>query len=164
MRLFLASFAKLKNYQQIKQSFSFIEGKWVEKRNLHITYLFLGEVQTAAPIIEKLQRISYEKKEIPIIGLGFFGNPAKVLYANIQNGALTHLHNEILQRLGTKPDKPFIPHLTLCRIKRVHNFSRFITTIRKYEGATLGSLELELHLVQSHLTPKGPIYRSVATF
>lgn len=164
MRLFLASFAKLKNYQQIKQSFSFVEGKWVERKNLHITYLFLGEVQTAAPIIEKLQGISYKKQEIPIIGLGFFGNPARVLYAHIHNEAVMKLHNEILHRLDIQPDKPFIPHLTLCRIKRLRSFSRFIATIKKYEDVALGSLDFELHLVQSHLTPKGPIYRSVATF
>jgi len=40
----------------------------------------------------------------------------------------------------------------------------FTGTVRRFEHKHLGSVRLKLHLIQSHLTPKGPIYRSIHTF
>ncbi|SMC08429.1 RNA 2',3'-cyclic phosphodiesterase [Nitratiruptor tergarcus] len=164
MRLFLASFAKLHDYVGIKNSFSFLKGKWVEKRNLHLTYLFLGEVATPVPLKKQLQQITYEHKRVPIQGIGFFGTPAKILYAKAYDEEIIKLHHKILEVLQKEDDKPFLPHITLCRIKELKNFEKFLHTIRKYEHKNLGFLELELHLIESHLTPKGPIYKSIHTF
>ena len=164
MRLFLGTFATIDYYGLLKERFSFLQGKWVERHNIHLTYLFLGEHPTPYPIIEKLEGIRYEKKEIPLAGLGFFGHPPKVLYAKAEDEALDALHHQIITRLGTTPDKPFVPHVTLCRIKKVLNFSRFIDTVRKYQHHHLGKLQGELTLIESVLTPKGPKYRVIRTF
>ncbi len=164
MRLFLGSFATINDYGAIKQRFSFIEGKWVEKKNLHLTFLFLGEVATPAFIIEALKSIHYPHITIPIESLGFFGSPPRVLYAKANDEELFRLHSHICQALGKEPTKPFLPHITLCRIKRAHPFGRFIEALRSYQNRPIGSLKLQLQLIQSHLTPKGPIYRPIHTF
>ncbi len=164
MRLFLGSFATLYDYLGIKNSFSFLKGKWVEKRNIHLTYLFLGEVQTPVPIIKKLQNLKYEAKEIPIEGVGFFGSPPRILYAKANDEEIARLHHSITKLLQIAPDKPFLPHITLCRIKELKNFDKFIKSVRKFEHKRVGTLHLQLHLIQSHLTPKGPIYKSIYTF
>ncbi len=164
MRLFLGAFATIDYYGLVKERFSFVQGKWVERHNLHLTYLFLGEHPTPYPIIEKLEGIQYEKKKIVLSGIGFFGNPPKVLYAKAEDETIERLHQEIIARLGIAPDKPFLPHVTLCRIKKVPKFSRFIETVRKYQHQRLGSLTSELVLIESFLTPKGPKYRVIHTF
>ena len=164
MRLFLGSFARLEHYGMVKSRFSFLEAKWVEKHNIHLTYLFLGERPNPYGIIEKLEGIEYKKKDIPLYGLGFFGHPPKVLYTKISDDEIVKLHHKIVDRLQIEPKQPFLPHVTLCRIKRAHRFSRFIETIREFGHHHLGTLHQELHLIESFLTPKGPKYKIIHTF
>lgn len=164
MRLFIGSFAKLENYRSIKEDFSFIEGKWVEPRNIHLTLLFLGEVKIPESIVFRLQSLCYEKVTLPIKGLGFFGSPAKVLYAKVADEGLTALHERICQMLDFEPNKPYLPHITLCRIKRIKNYDRFLKKIGEYENKKIGQLTLEVALIKSELTKRGPIYTPLATF
>ena len=164
MRLFLGSFAKLEHYGILKSHFSFLEAKWVQKHNIHLTYLFLGERPNPYGIIEKLERIEYEKKDIPLHGLGFFGHPPKVLYTKAQDEGIVELHHKIVKRLQIEPNQPFVPHVTLCRIKSSQRFSRFIETLQKLEHHHFGTLHQELHLIESLLTPKGPKYKIIHTF
>lgn len=164
MRLFLGSFATIEYYGLIKKHFSFMEAKWVEKHNIHLTYLFLGEYPSAYPVIEKLENISYEKKDIPLKSLGFFGHPPKVLFTKVTDESILDLHRSILERLKIEPDKPFVPHVTLCRIKRVHGFERFVKNLRELQHRHFGTLHQELHLIESVLTPRGPKYRIIHTF
>jgi len=164
MRLFVGSFATIYDYLGIKREFSFVEGKWVEKRNLHLTYHFIGEVETPVLLIKQLAKIKYEPQQIPIKALGFFGSPPKILYAKASSDTLYNLAKEIKEAVGAKETKPFIPHITLCRIKRIKNFEKFIKKIRSFEHKTIGTMQVRIELIQSHLTPKGPIYRTIHTF
>ena len=164
MRLFLGTFVTMYDYLGIKKDFSFLEGKWVEKRNLHLTYHFIGEVATPLPIIKQLSTLAYEPQTIPIKALGFFGSPPKILYAKASSEQLYAIAKQIHQLLAIEDPKPFIPHITLCRIKRVKNFEKFIKKIRAYEHKRLGVMELKVALIQSHLTPKGPVYKTIHTF
>ena len=163
MRLFIGSFAKLNNYQKIKEDFSFLEGKWVEPRNIHLTLLFLGEVQVPQSVIFRLRSLRYEKTDIPIQGLGFFGSPPRLLYARVADDGLAQLHERICKTLDFEPNQPFLPHITLCRIKRLKNRDRFIKKIRDYDESKLGKLRLEVTLIKSELTKRGPIYTPIAT-
>ena len=164
MRLFLGSFATIEYYGLIKKHFSFMEAKWVEKHNIHLTYLFLGDRPNPYGIIDKLENIHYEKKDIPLHSLGFFGHPPKVLFTKANDETIIDLHKQILDRLQIKPDKPFVPHVTLCRIKRVYGFDRFVSNIRELQNRHFGTLHQELHLIESFLTPKGPKYKIIHTF
>ncbi|MRI58276.1 MAG: RNA 2',3'-cyclic phosphodiesterase [Epsilonproteobacteria bacterium] len=164
MRLFIGSFAAIDDYAKIKHSFSFLRGKWVEKKNIHLTFLFLGEVPSAAPIVEALEGICYKRKDISLRGLGFFGTPPRVLWAGCEDESLTALHETIRERLGVAEKKPFIPHITLCRIKNAGRYERFLEAVRSYKEREIGHIKLKLQLIESHLTPKGPIYRPIHTF
>jgi len=43
MRLFIASPVIFDNYASLKEDFEgIIEGKWVDEKNLHLTWVFLG--------------------------------------------------------------------------------------------------------------------------
>ncbi|MRJ02725.1 MAG: RNA 2',3'-cyclic phosphodiesterase [Epsilonproteobacteria bacterium] len=164
MRLFLGSFVELSDYRKVREEFSFIEGKWVERSNLHLTLLFLGEVKVPQSIIYRLSSLSYPDLSIPIKGLGFFGSPPRVLFGKLDPTPLQPIHEEVCRLLDYEPDRPFRPHITLCRIKRIGNYSRFIDKVRSYRNRDLGELRLTIQLIESKLTPKGPIYTPLHTF
>jgi len=77
MRLFLGSFATVPSYHQIRYTMQpYFEGKWVEPRNLHLTWLFLGERASADPIIEALEPLKQIQREpLTLQGFGTFGKP-----------------------------------------------------------------------------------------
>ena len=59
MRLFIASPVILSHYDAIKNDLEgIVERKWVEEANLHLTWVFLGDVPDPQPVIEILQDIS----------------------------------------------------------------------------------------------------------
>ncbi len=161
MRLFIGNFVKIPNYQAIKNRFSFIQGKWVEKENLHLTFLFLGEVNTAAPLIKKLKEIIYTPATFTLEGGGFFGSPPKVLFAKVKESEeIFNFQKRIVQALEVE-SKNFHPHITLCRIKKAP-FKRLVEGVR--ELRVVGEMEFKPQLIQSYLTPKGPIYRPIWEF
>ena len=162
MRLFIGSFASIRGYGEIRKEFSFLRGKWVEPANLHLTYLFLGEVAVPQSIIYRLSQLRYEPKEFTITGLGSFGG--RILFARLDPKPLLPIYRQICELLDQRPDKPFRPHVTFCRIKDIGDRRRFEDLIGRYADTPLGSLEPKIHLIESRLTPKGPIYRPIHTF
>ncbi len=165
MRLFLGTFAKIDNLDSIKREFKdVIEAKWVEEENIHLTYQFLGEIENPKDIIFKLKNIHYKKISVEIISLGYFGRPPKILYAKTKNNEIESLYKDICQKLNIKTDKKFIPHITLSRIKKIKNINMFLTKIEKFKNRKLGYMQLELFLIKSELTSKGPKYTVLEKF
>jgi 2'-5' RNA ligase len=61
-----------------------------------------------------------------------------------------------------KPDKPFIPHVTLFRIK--NGRLRADNMLRKYKNISFGSDLIDrIHIKKSELTQSGPIYSDMYT-
>ncbi|MEN8727670.1 MAG: 2'-5' RNA ligase family protein [Sulfurovum sp.] len=82
MRLFIASPVILDDYASIKEDFKdIIEGKWVEEQNLHLTWVFLGDMEDERAVIEKLKEISPLERNIGIKELGYFGRPPRVFFS-----------------------------------------------------------------------------------
>ena len=118
MRLFIASPVTLDDYGSIKEDFEdVIEGKWVEEQNLHLTWVFLGDVKNEQPIIEKLQEISALETHVEVNELGYFGRPPRVFFAKSNEKMLYDKAKE-LRRSGFDLYR-FKPHMTLCRIKKI---------------------------------------------
>ena len=174
-RLFIGTFLKseklIESYPKLKSDFSRIaEGKWVEEWNLHFTYHFIGEVETkiAERLMEELLPITKNyQSPIELQGLGCFPNvnSPRVLFVEIfdSKNILKEIHKNcqsVLQRYNFKFDsREFHPHLTLLRIKQVQR-KEFRTLIEKYEKEDFGKVDqFFVHLIESKLTPKGPIYQ-----
>ena len=67
MRLFIASPVKLDNYASIQEDFKdIIEGKWVKEGNLHLTWVFLGDIRDEKPVIDKFKKILPLESEVDI--------------------------------------------------------------------------------------------------
>ncbi|MDE1839385.1 MAG: RNA 2',3'-cyclic phosphodiesterase [Thaumarchaeota archaeon] len=139
----------------------------VNKKNMHFTLFFLGEIteDTASSVKKALDAISFKKIDVNFTHVGAFPNPRspRVIWVGVDDTSskqLVDLASQVekkLEPLGFRPDKPFKPHLTIFRIKnRIDDISGIM---EKFKKINLGKYTMtELKFKQSILTPSGPIY------
>ena len=157
MRLFIASPVVLDDYSSIKEDFKdIIKGKWVEEENLHLTWIFLGDVKELDPIIDKLKEISALEYQTGIEELGYFGRPPRVFFAKSEEKALYDKAREF-RDAGFNLYR-FKPHITLCRIKTIHDYKAYKEKLKSYRERTLGMILPEINLYESTLSSKGAEY------
>jgi RNA 2',3'-cyclic 3'-phosphodiesterase len=165
--------AKLTAMQQ-EFRHSSVEAAWVREAGFHITLKFLGEVDSSQiePIVscmtEATQR--YHPFSLTLCGVGVFPHESspRVLWVGIQDeaGLLRQLQQAIearLTQLGfTSEARPFAPHLTLARLKRVSRRGEFLANLSAHREAMLGPLDVDhIELVESQLHPSGARYSTV---
>jgi len=149
MRLFIATPIILPFYQILKNRLSpYIEGKWVEGYNLHLTHKFIGEDN---PENWKKIKLNIPKEKIEIKSFGIFNN--KILYMKAYSPNI----DSIAKQLDVQN---FIPHITLCRIKK---FDKNIFEILKNFDFSIKA-DFKVYLYSSILTNKGPIYKKLYTY
>lgn len=142
--------------------------KWVSEQNLHLTLLFLGDVEsTSIPLLEKiLAERTRGQKAFPLSVKGLELFPAKnprLIWASLASpeDALYSFHKDLLGRIrkeSFEPDvKPLRLHITMGRIKsplpvsveRDIMQSEVDKGIHEYDTITL---------YRSVLKPEGPTY------
>lgn len=172
-RLFLGVFIDSdlidNKYEKIIYDFDNVAfGKWVEKENLHFTVKFLGDVE-----VDKIQLIKESiseqlngfESELILKGFGTLperGQP-RVLYIKVDNQdnslfTAQGIIEDCMSELGfDREARKFTPHITLLRIKSATNDFRNI--LGKYKTFELGAMKsYKIELIESRLTPSGPIY------
>lgn len=102
--------------------------KWVPSEQIHLTLNFLGGVDDGmlTVIAGELRRVRFKSFSLTIGSCGFFPNERRpnVFWLGLgRSEPLTSLKADIdarLQRVSNNflDDKPFVPHLTLARLKR----------------------------------------------
>jgi 2'-5' RNA ligase len=162
MRLFIASPVRLENYTQIREEFNdTVQGKWVEEENLHLTWIFLGDVSDEHAVIKKMKELALPKTEVTIAELGYFGRPPRILFAKAQKKSLyetaTHFKESGFDLYRFKP------HITLCRIKQINDYKRYKEIMKCYREKTLGIVLPQITLYKSELSEKGPEYTTLYT-
>jgi len=152
MRLFIATPINVPVFKAIKDDLAkYIDGKWVEGWNLHLTHKFIGEDEP-----EKYKKnLNIPTKKLRIKGIGTFGDRILYLKADIDD----EINKEINEKFGLKNDKPFKPHVTLCRIKNIKD-KKFWEELKKWENVEF-EVPLDVYLYKSTLTKKGPIYEKI---
>ncbi len=179
LRLFLAIQINQEVINKIEQFVKPIQKefpklKWVAIQNIHITLKFLGNVEiTKIHLLKKsLENIKIPSFNLMIKNTGCFPNSSKprVLWIGVENpdNNLKSLYNQIettLQALNyPKESKPFEPHLTLARIKDNPHKS-FSDIITRHQSVYLGESTVNhFDLMESTLTPKGAIYKTLFQF
>ncbi len=136
------------------------EVKNVEKDNLHITLLFLGELENSE--IEKIIEIMKEMKaktfNVEIKGVGFFPNDKfiRIIWAGVYSNELNNLCEELSIKLNKK--QKFRGHVTISRVKR--KISRdTLERLNKFKNSKFGNFQVKkIVLKKSVLTPTGPKY------
>lgn len=149
-----------------------LPGRVVRPDAWHITLRFLGD-----PGEPGLDRLLWELEQAPtegpfelsIDGLGAFPRPAKanVVWAGIDRGegplfALAGEVDEAADRAGLgKEDRPFVPHLTLSRIRPSVDVWRWLE--REPDLRIKWAVE-EFALFRSHRRSEGAEYELLETF
>jgi len=149
--------------------------KWVEEANLHITLLFLGEVDNLdlVPIcrIVKQQAAKLPPFTFEVSGLGVFPSVRrpKVLWAGIRDGGdeLKTLHENLegpLLELGSyrREERAFSPHLTLGRLDSEVREGAWTPILTEHEEWTAGFSQVtQILVMSSDLRRAGPTYNVV---
>lgn len=146
----------------------------VSSENIHITLKFLGEItpKDAERISDALNFIESEKKfKISLKGIGVFPNEdyVRVLWIKVIEGSkeICELQKKIDDALKFKfsPEKEFVPHLTIARVKYVHNKEGLKKFIEKYNDFEFAKFTAEkVSLMKSELRKEGPIYTEIKNF
>jgi len=148
------------------------EVKWVEPENLHLTLLFLGEVDDRQ--IPTLCRAvadccsGHEAFPLRVGTVGCFPNPRRprTVWVGVTEGkeAVCALHEALeppLLALGCyrREDRQFTPHTTLGRIRGERAIPALAMALGKHAGWQAGTTEVrEVLVLSSELMPQGPIY------
>ena len=146
--------------------------KKVEKQNLHFTLTYIGDVD--GTLIERIKsnfsEIKFTSFEFNYGNIGGFpnSNRARIVWLGVDKDGhkniskLWQLVSEKLANFAKKDNDPFIPHITLFRLR--NGSINLDTLISNHTFATGISDRIDhLTVKQSTLTPLGPIYTDIIT-
>ena len=163
-RLFLALPARIDDYKTIQDDFAdIIGGRWVPSENLHLTLNFYGDQFEQDELLQRLSLMEVEITPSMISGLGYF-EKRKILYAKIDNPALTALYKKLNTLFDLPGKNAFVPHVTLMRVKELVDKEKFHERLDIYKEREIGSLGSSLELIQSELYPDGAKYTLLKRF
>jgi 2'-5' RNA ligase len=148
------------------------EVKWVEPDNLHVSLLFLGEVdERAVPdVCQVVAECGRGMAAFPmkVEKVGCFPNlrRPRVLWVGVGMGTqeLVALHDALegpLLDLGCyrREERKYTPHITLGRVKTDRVTFQLTEGLAKKADWTGGETEVrEVQVLSSELKPQGPIY------
>lgn len=145
--------------------------KWVEPQNLHVTLLFLGEVDDRdVPCVCKIVADCAQKLpafSMTVATVGCFPNPRRprIIWIGIGEGTqpLCQIHDALeipLLELGfRREDRRYTPHITLGRVRTDRPADAFAAALAKLTGWKGGDVMVtEILIMASKLTPQGPEY------
>jgi 2'-5' RNA ligase len=148
--------------------------KWVEPENLHVTLLFLGEVDDRdVPAVCRTVADCCREHEpftMSVENVGCFGNPRRprTIWVGVGEGtaAVVALHTALegaLLELGCyrREDRQFTPHITLGRVKHdaEGSLDALAALLAKKAEWQAGEVAVrEVLVMSSELTSQGPIY------
>jgi 2'-5' RNA ligase len=146
--------------------------KWVEPENLHVTLLFLGEVddRELPAVCRAVQNALAAQPAFPMTvqGAGCFPNPRRprVLWVGIGQGvqqvvAVHDVLEEPLLALGCyrREERRYTPHITLGRRRSEGPADALARSLTQHQAFNAGELTVcAIHVMASQLTSTGPCY------
>jgi|Deesub1362A_J573_1020465.scaffolds.fasta_scaffold00034_8 2'-5' RNA ligase len=148
--------------------------RWVPPENLHITLKFLGNVKARAipglVALLKEHLAPFAALEVELQGAGAFPSPQRprVVWLGVREPralqALQQAVEAAAQQAGFSPEeRPFVPHLTLGRLKEPRACPSLSQSLSTLKEAPFGKIRVDrVCLMQSRLSPQGAQYSVVA--
>ena len=146
--------------------------KWVEPENLHITLLFLGEVDQRE-IIDLCRATQKAVAHLPaftmsIAGVGCFPNARRprTLWVGVEAGSeeVCAVHDAIetpLLEMGSyrRETRAYVPHVTLGRARGEAAMDELAKAMAGHKNWCAGETQVrDVQIMRSDVTPNGPIY------
>jgi len=150
--------------------------RWTNIDNIHITLVFLGD--TEDNVIEELRLMLKEKCKgsgkfkLHLSGCGIFRsmNDPRIIWTGVRTSDdLATLNESIrngLKQIGiTLEDRPYNPHLTLGRIKRISDIQILKSLVEQFRDSEIQIVPVnEVILYESILLQSGPVYKPLEKF
>jgi 2'-5' RNA ligase len=149
-----------------------VDAGWPQSEGIHLTLKFLGETsdQRVPQIVQALalELDGAEPFRLSPKGVGTFPNPAsaRVVWVGITGdiGRLVALQAAVEKAVVgmgmERDDRPYTPHLTLGRIKRVRKPDVWLKELEGIKNFRLPGFDVTaISLISSELRPSGAVYR-----
>lgn len=150
---------------------------WARLDQMHLTLKFIGDTpdEDILKIADAMQMLSQRHKPFVMRfdRTGFFGSnhSPRVLWLgmNDEPQALYDLANDVLDTfdgIGYPRDRQnFVPHVTLCRLKRLIDKDFFLQLYNAIEQKPYIDIKVkEFSFLQSFLSPQGAHYKTLKRF
>lgn len=143
---------------------------WTNPDGIHLTLKFLGEIDPGLlPEVAGCCRAAVSGATpftMTLDGTGVFPNfrNPRVLWAGLkeESGMLQALQLRLedeLSAIGFKPeDKPFNPHLTICRIRSLKKSRELLARAEMYDLPEISFEVRDIRVFKSELSPAGARY------
>ena len=155
MRLFIATPVTLPFFNALQSAVKpYIHENFTQESNLHLTHLFIGE---ADPESYKFS-LPTPDEQIVIKGFDFFDE--RILFSKAHSPHIDAVYKELQKRGFVKEQKPFHPHVTIARIKKIKEKKALLKALEDFSQIEI-EIPFSLYLYQSILTPNGPIYKRI---
>jgi len=148
--------------------------KWVDPESVHFTLRFLGEIEPAEgeALAAALRPVATATSPFDFClgGVGVFPNAGspRVVWIGVTRGedeltGLAERVRAVTTELGLgADDKPFRSHLTLGRVRPGERGADLMPRVEAEAQTEVGAMRAAVvSLMESTLTPRGPIYRPV---
>lgn len=140
-------------------------------KDFHLTLKFLGDMPEGKldRLKEILSEIKFKPFEAELSEAGVFPEPdyVKVIWVGLKGDSIYSLQKDIdisLEKMGCGRDNRFKPHLTLARVNFIKDKKTLAKRLKAISVNPIKFEVAEFKLIQSTLTPKGPVYETKAVF
>ena len=158
---------KIKEIQRQIKRLGLIEAKFVKKGLFHLTLKFLGEIdeRNVGEVKKKLREIKLSKFETEINEIGVFSEKfIRIIWVYLARcNILQELVDEKLKDLF-KPEKRFMSHLTIARVKSIKDKEKFLEKLKKIEIPKIKFAIDKFYLMKSELTSERPKYEIIEEY
>ena len=146
--------------QHLQQRISF-RGKYISREHVHLTLKFLGEIDddTVKMVRQRLSDIESRPFTVSLSEAGVFSpKRVRIIWLHLLGAEqLQSLVDTALSDLFS-PEHRFMSHITIARVKNLDDRKALVDAVKHAPVSSVSQTVRSFSLVQSMLTPDGPIY------
>ena len=160
---------EIANVQERIKKKKLFDGNLVENDNLHLTLKFLGEIDSGKieEVEEKLKDIKFSDFEVRLGEIGVFSEKfVRIVWIKLDGKGVFELQKKIDEKLKDlfEPEKRFMSHITLARVKRVYDKNGFLEYLNKINVPKMSFNIDKFYLKKSELSETGSIYEDLEIY
>jgi len=144
-------------------------GKLIEEKNLHLTLKFLGEIDdgTLGEVRKRLGEINFSEFGAALGEVGVFSEQfIRIVWIKVLGDGILSLQKKVDEALSDlfEPERRFMSHLTIARVKTVEDRKKFLEMIEKLKVDNLKFTVDKFYLMESRISAEGLVYSILEEF
>jgi 2'-5' RNA ligase len=142
-------------------------GKETESENLHLTLKFLGEIdeKLLEETKRRLKKIKFSGFESKLGDLGFFDKgDSGIVWIYLSSCEDLQKEIDVALKALFEPEKRFMSHLTIARIKKIKNKKKFLEDLKRIKTPIFSFKVSDFKLKKSTLKKTGSVYENLEIY